>query len=291
MKIKKRYIALIMGLGLLATCQTELLKFRKNDKKQRQQLLEQGQQDVHFYTYKTGSQCMHYTITGSDTLPLVLFVHGAPGSSSQMLDYLADTTLTKIAQVATADRPGYGYSGFGIAEPSLEKQALALKPILEKHGTGRTILVGHSFGGPVIARMAMDFPELTGGLILVAGSIDPELEPEYWWQKPLDWPVFRWMLPPAFRVSNQEILPLKSELTKMLPLWSNITCPVTVIQGTKDKLVDPGNAHFAAKKLTKSSRLEIDTLENKDHFIMWTERSHITKKITEMLELTSTNPE
>ncbi len=275
----------------MATCQMEFLKFRKNDKKQRRQLLEQGQQDVRFHTFKIGNQSMHYTITGSDTLPLVLFVHGAPGSSSQMLDYLADTTLTKRAQVATVDRPGYGYSGFGTAEPSLEKQALALKPILEKNGTGRAILVGHSFGGPVIARMAMDFPELTGGLILVAGSIDPELEPEYWWQKPLDWPVFRWMLPPAFRVSNQEILPLKGELTKMLPLWSKITCPVTVIQGTKDKLVDPGNAHFATIKLTKSSRLEIDTLENKDHFIMWTERNHITKKITEMLELTSSDPE
>ena len=285
MKFKKRYIALVLGFGLLATCQLEFLKFRKRDEKQRQQLLEQGQQDVSFQTYKTGSQPMHYTFTGSDSLPLVLFVHGAPGSSSQMLGYLADANLTKVAQVAVADRPGYGYSGFGSAERSLEKQALALKPILEKHGSGRAILVGHSFGGPVIARAAMDFPELVGGLVIVAGSIDPELEPDYWWQKPLDWPAIRWMVPPAFRVSNQEILPVKSELEKMLPLWSHVTCPVTVIQGMNDNLVDPGNAAFASNMLTNNRHVLIDTIQNDGHFIMWTREEQIVGRILEMLEL------
>ncbi len=285
MKFKKRYIALALALGLLVSCQMEFLKFRKSDEKQRLQMLEKGQQNVSFETYKTGSQSMHYTITGSDSLPLVLFVHGAPGSSSQMLSYLSDTALTKVAQVATVDRPGYGYSCFGAAERSLEKQALALKPILEKHGTGRAILVGHSFGGPVIARMAMDFPELVGGLVIVAGSIDPELEPEYWWQKPLDWRAIRWMVPPAFRVSNQEILPLKNELEQMLPLWDNIVCPVTVIQGMEDNLVDAGNAAFAGKMLVNSSHVVIDTIQNDGHFIMWTRQERIVGKIVEMIDL------
>jgi pimeloyl-ACP methyl ester carboxylesterase len=234
-------------------------------------------------------QSVHYTHTGAGSLPLVVLVHGAPGSSSSMLDYLANAHLTSTAQVVAVDRPGYGYSGFGKAEGSLERQAAAIKPILEKHGQPaaglpKPILVGHSFGGPVIARLAMDYPELVGGLVIVAGSIAPQLEPQDWWQEPLDWLGIRWMLPPAARVCNQEILPLRQELEKMLPLWEKITCPVTVIQGLKDKLVHPGNAGFARNMLINSSRLEIDTLENDGHFILWTKKDRVMEKVLEMLQ-------
>ncbi len=51
-----------------------------------------------------------------------------------------------------------------------------MKPILELVVNQKTILVGHSLGGPVIARTAMDYPDLVDGLILVGGSIDPEME-------------------------------------------------------------------------------------------------------------------
>jgi pimeloyl-ACP methyl ester carboxylesterase len=220
-------------------------------------------------------------------------LHGAPGSSSGMLDYLTNKALTRVTQVVAVDRSGYGYSGLGKAGLSLEKQAAAIKPIEEKYrasqsagGSTRppvTILAGHSFGGPVIARAAMDFSELVDGLVIVAGSIDPGLEPHDWWQAPLDWPVVRSVLPFAARVCNQEILPLPEELEKMLPLWEKITCPVTVIQGTKDKLVHPGNVAFARIMLVNSSRVEIDTLENRGHFILWTEKDMVAEKIIEMV--------
>lgn len=284
MKIKKRY--LIPGLvciGLFATCKMEFLKFRQSENKQRTTLLEKGQPDVKFFTYRWNGREIHYTQTGADTLPLVVMVHGSPGSSSACLGFLSDQALTAAAQVISVDRPGFGYSGFGNTERSLKEQAAALKPILEAHKAGKTILAGHSFGGPVIVRMAMDFPELVDGLVIVAGSIDPDLEPHYWWQKPLDWSVFRWMMPPAFRVSNQEILPLKEELKEMLPRWKKITCPVTIIQGMKDNLVAPGNAGFAKKMLVNSRRVEIDTLENDGHFIFWTKQERITQKIIDLL--------
>ena len=286
MKIKKRYLILgLISTGLFATCKMEFLKCRQNEEKQRASLLKNGQADVNFWTYEINGQHIHCTRTGSNTSSLVLMVHGSPGSSSACLGYLSDTALTRLAQVVSVDRPGFGYSGFGKAEGSLGKQAVALKPILEAHKTGKRILVGHSYGGPVIVRMAMYFPELVDGLVIVAGSVDPELEPHYWWQKPLEWPVFRWMLPPAFRVSNQEILPLKEELREMLPRWKDITCPVTVIQGMKDDLVDPDNADFAKKMLANSHRVEIDTLRNDNHFIFWTKQDRITRKIIDLLNV------
>jgi pimeloyl-ACP methyl ester carboxylesterase len=54
-----------------------------------------------------------------------------------------------------------------------------LKPIVAKQRQNgkQVILVGHSLGGPLIARMTMDYPELIDGLVFVAGSVAPKLEP------------------------------------------------------------------------------------------------------------------
>ncbi|HYC86757.1 MAG TPA: alpha/beta fold hydrolase, partial [Chryseosolibacter sp.] len=180
------------------------------------------------HSYETGFREIHYAKAGDESKPLVLFIHGSPGSLEAFVHFLADSALLQHAFMITTDRPGFGYSNFGNAEPSLVKQARALKPILEKYRNNRPIiLVGHSLGGPLIARMAIDEPDLVDGLIIVAGSIDPELEPnETWFRAPLATPFLSWVLPRSFRASNEEIYKLKPELQEMMPLWKNITCPV-----------------------------------------------------------------
>jgi pimeloyl-ACP methyl ester carboxylesterase len=250
--------------------------------------------DVYFQTknvkgsqhqYKTGKYTIHYAQAGNEIKPLVVFVHGSPGSLSAFIDFLSDTALTNHALVITTDRPGFGHSNFGIGEPSIEKQASALKPILEKHKENKPIiLVGHSLGGPVIARMAIDYPELVDGLILVAASIDPELEPnETWFRAPLATPFLSWILPRSFRASNDEIYQLKPELENMMPLWKDIHCPVIVIQGKKDSLVPEGNAYFAKKMLTGTS-VELMLFDDMNHFIPWNNPQIIKQAILQLLE-------
>ena len=122
------------------------------------------------HSYPVGkNRIINYLKAGDETLPLVVFVHGSPGSLDAFIDFMADTALLKRAQLITVDRPGFGASNFGYAEPSLEKQATYLRPILEGNKKHRPIiLVGHSLGGPVIARMAMEYGELIDGLVIVA---------------------------------------------------------------------------------------------------------------------------
>src|SRR5436853_881219 len=101
--------------------------------------------------YYVGKQRINYLTVGRDTLPLVVFVHGSPGSLSAFIDFMSDEQLLKVAHLVSVDRPGFGSSNFGYAEPSLAKQAADLKPILEKYHKQRPIiLVGHSLAGPVI---------------------------------------------------------------------------------------------------------------------------------------------
>lgn len=274
---------MVLLAGIFGLSRSDLFSFRTSELEQKKYLRERGQGELTFANFELDNQNLHLTHVGNDSLPLVVLVHGSPGSSSAFLDYLADTFLTKVAQVVAIDRLGYGYSNYGDTESSLKKQAAFLKKILEKYHRKKAILLGHSFGAPVIARMAMDFPDLVGGLVIVAGSIDPDLEPREWWRKPLNWFFVRWILPKSLRVCNQEILPLYGELEKMLPLWEKITCPVTVIQGEKDKLVPKGNADFAKKMLVNSENVDIQIIKGGNHFVLWSLRKEIIARIIELV--------
>jgi len=235
------------------------------------------------YTY--GNRTMNYLIAGDRDKPLVVFVHGSPGSLSAFIDFMSDSVLLQKAMLISVDRPGFGASNFGQAEPSLQKQAAMLKPMLEEYKENRPIiLVGHSLGGPLIARMAMDYPELIDGLVFVAASIDPALEPnEVWFRAPLATPFLKWILPRSFRASNDEIYKLKPELENMLPTWKTITVPSIFVQGKEDSFVPYQNVDFA-KRMLVNAPVKIQLLEGVDHFIPWSHPQLIRQATLEMLE-------
>lgn len=241
----------------------------------------------HEHQIAIGNRSINYAEIGNDSLPVVVFVHGSPGSWSAFVDFMKDTTLLKQVKMVSVDRLGFGRSHLGKAEISLEQQARYLMPILKKykHQGQKLIVVGHSLGGPVIARLAMDYPTLVDALVIVAGSIAPQLEPnERWFRLPLHfWPI-RWLIPASFRASNTEILYLKPELEKMLPLWKNIHQPVIVIQGQKDNLVDPLNADFAQKMLVNSQEVKMVIVPDMNHFVPWEHPELIKNAILQVLK-------
>ena len=234
--------------------------------------------------FKADKLTMEYVEAGDSTKPLVLFVHGSPGSLSAFLWYLVDSTLLENGFLITTDRPGFGHSNFGVGEPSLDKQARILTRLIEIHQSSRpVILVGHSLGGPLIAKVAMDYPHLVDGLVIVAGSIDPDLEPnETWFRAPLSTPFLRWVLPRSFRASNDELYQLKPQLQDMVPDWGKITCPVAVIHGERDSLVPFGNVAFAEKSLVNA---KVHYLLKKDagHFIPWQNKDLVVEGILKVL--------
>jgi len=234
-------------------------------------------------TYHHEGREMHYVSTGDQSKPMVLFVHGSPGSWDAFINFMSNGRLLEYAHVVSVDRPGFGKSGRDIAERSIKRQAADIKPILDANTSSQgAILVGHSLGGPVIAQMAMDYPDQVAGLILVAPSIDPELEKTKWYQIPADWMLFSWMVPKVLVTTNREILPLKAELERMMPQWKDIRVPVTVIQGEKDKLVPAANADFARKALVNAP-LTMVRIENMNHFVPWTHPALIEKAILDHL--------
>lgn len=231
----------------------------------------------------TGSKAIHYVKAGNPDGPLVLFVHGSPGSLSAFIHFLADSSLNRDLLLISTDRPGFGHSNFGVAEPSLKKQSAALAPILHKHPSNRPVLlVGHSLGGPLVVRMALDYPEMVDGLILVAPSISPELEPnETWWRAPFASPFLSWVLPRSLRASNEEIYQLKPQLEAMAAELDKITCLVIVIQGESDSLVPAANADFAQAKFI-NAKVDVTRKAGMNHFVPWTNPELIREAILKL---------
>ncbi len=283
---KTRYILILGGVFLLFQLTSGCFSFRMSKSEIKEYFIHSDQKPI-ITKYKIGGRRINYASIGGDSLPTVIFFHGAPGSWSAFISFLADTTLSKKAKLISVDRPGYGYSDFGNSMPSLDKQAELLKKILEDNQTTPTILVGHSLGGPIIAKLAMKYPDLVNALIMAAPSIDPQLEPnEFWFRMPLHTPFLRWVLPTSLRVTNDEIYFLKDELEEMLPYWSIIRVPVTIIQGEQDDMVPAGNAAFAKKMLVNSSKVNVVMVKDMNHFVPWTHPQLIKQAILKSINET-----
>lgn len=78
-----------------------------------------------------------------------------------------------VGEHATAvvyDRAGYGGSESGPEPRDVRHLAADLADLLDHFGSQPAILVGHSLGGPIIRRYAMEHPERVAGLVLVDQS-------------------------------------------------------------------------------------------------------------------------
>ncbi len=237
------------------------------------------------HDYTVDGRTMHYLEAGTnDAVPLILFVHGSPGEWQAWAQYLSDPDLSTRAHMIAVDRPGFGGSEAGKVEPSLERQCRDIAPLLDRAAPGqRVVLVGHSFGGPVICRLAMDHPDQITDLIVLAGSIDPGQEQTKWYQYAAKWWIFRWLVPTELQMANGEIMPLKRGLTEMMPLWPKIRQRVTVIQGLADNLVPPENADFAQRMMINARPLEIIRIPGMNHFLPWKQYPLVKKTILEHL--------
>lgn len=194
-----------------------------------------------------GGRTLFWVESGDPEKRAVVFVHGTPGGWGAFRAYLGSAELLPMARLVSIDRPGWGRSG-GETQTRLGEQAAAVAAVVDAlEGSEPPILVGHSLGAPIVARTAMDFPEKVGGLVLVSPSIDPDLERLTWYQRlGRRWP-WRRLLPAGLRTALHELVPLRDELAAMAGRWGEVRVPVTVVQGGRDRLVDPRNADFAER--------------------------------------------
>ena len=260
------------GLLLCTACwiifAQSCMKFRISDSKAKAEFDKLGL-SVSFHYIKVDDIALHYAKAGAADKPTLFFVHGSPGSWDAFKMYMQDTLLLKHFRIISIDRPGFGYSDFGTAY-HLSYQASLINKIIEKENNNEPVhLIGHSIGGPVIVRMAQDKPQYFSSLTILSGSVSPYDEPKEYWRYAFAYSPLKFLMPGAFRPSNDEIVYFKKELYKLDERYDLLRMPVTFIHGDKDKFVTVKNVDYGKSKLEHNPGVKIILIPGAGHFIPW----------------------
>lgn len=230
------------------------VSFRTSDKGVNKDFQKKGV-DVRIYHKEFEGTSIRYIETGltDASSPLIIFIHGAPGSSNAFDKFLQDPLLYKKARLISVDRLGYGYSDYGNSEESIARHGRQIKFIMDQYTeSSKVILAGHSFGGPIVAKVMMDYPELVETGIMLAPAVDPENEKIVSIAYPTKWKATRWLFSGAIKVSSDEKFSHVEELKKMENDWDKIQKPLIHVHGKKDGLVPYENLPFVISKMQDS---------------------------------------
>ena len=227
---------------------------------------------------------LHFLEAGTPGKPLVVFVHGTPGSWEGFSSFLQDPRLLEATHMIALDRPGFGASADTGATTAFRDQARAVRLLFTRGATDtKAMVVGHSLGGSIAYRVATDYPNEVGGILAISSALDPTLIAPGWYNHAANLRLVRWLLPKALVTSNAEMMPLKDELADMTSRLRTLHMPVTVIQGAKDGLVDDRHVDFVEQRLVNA---EVRALRFPDdgHFIIWEQPDLIVDEIFALMQ-------
>jgi len=126
---------------------------------------------------ETTAGSIHYARRGEGAETIVL-VHGFGGDLDNWLFNI--DALAGKARVYALDLPGHGQSTKTVGEPSLAGLSSALTAFMDAVGIDSAHLIGHSMGGAVVLRTAIDTPERVKSLTLIASAgLGPEINAAY----------------------------------------------------------------------------------------------------------------
>jgi len=241
--------------------------------------------DYSIHRVDFGSSELRYIETGLEldsAGTVIIFIHGAPGSSDAFHSYISDSVLLEKATLIAVDRPGYGYSDYGNPTVSIVDQAEAVMSIINKIKARKIILVSHSYGCAIAGVIAVNLPDLVSANILVCPVIDPLNEKIFFFSSWSSLPIIKHLFSGAMQVSSFEKMNHADELKSIEYLWSQTKVPTVLFHGRQDWIAPVENAYYLNDKIS-SEFLTVDLDDEASHFILWKEQDKIVQKIIEFL--------
>lgn len=233
--------------------------------------------ELHAGTLNIASHHLHLFSVGKKECPTLVFIHGSPGGWDDYRYYLEDSVLRLKYRIIAIDRTGFGGSDAGMAM-HLQEQADIIGQYLKQIQNGQAIyLIGHSYGGPLVALLAADYPHVIKKIVIVAGALSPSLEDKENWRPFFIQRPFRYLLPSDAQTSNEELWYLKKDLIGLAKKLPMISCPIDVLHATNDMLVDYRNTDYIKRYCSSAPKVTIISFSSGNHFLPFNRQKEIVR--------------
>jgi pimeloyl-ACP methyl ester carboxylesterase len=117
-----------------------------------------------------GGHKLHVNCTGKGS-PIVVVENGFGDFSFDWV--LVQKRVSQFTRICTYDRAGYAWSDRGPQPRTFPQINLELHDALAKLGEhGPFVLVGHSYGGPVVRNYALTYPQQVAGMVQVDAAFE-----------------------------------------------------------------------------------------------------------------------
>jgi pimeloyl-ACP methyl ester carboxylesterase len=240
------------------------------------------QASLDYYT-NTSGYVLRYATLWNPSQPTLLFLHGTPGSISDAFSFLKKTDVLTHYHVIVPDRPGFGGSMKGNEMPTIKEQWELLSELLFLSGNSEKItLVWWSYAGALFPYIASQYNNKIESMVIVAGTMDPDHQTIWKISYPLHYTWLKYIIPSLLRVTNSEKLASRDQLTSISWVREDITIPVWLIHGKKDRIVNIENTYFAEKKLINSKKVIVTIIDDSGHEIPITKPQSIIDLLEEL---------
>jgi pimeloyl-ACP methyl ester carboxylesterase len=212
------------------------------------------------------------------TLPTLVFVHGSPGSSLDYKRYFNDSILNKKANLITYDRIGYGLKNLGKIQGTLAFEMEILHDLIKDISVNKIILIGYSYGGPVILASNKNYKYK----ISLASAVVGEYEPMFGVLSLYKWKLTRPLVPAMLRAAAKEKYAHLTDLSMYKDKWNLSPSKVVNIQGDKDFIVPYKNSKFLEDTID-ADKFTMVTIKGGGHDLIWTNFELIKSEILKTL--------
>jgi pimeloyl-ACP methyl ester carboxylesterase len=226
-----------------------------------------------------------------------VFIHGAGGSSSA---WYFQKELENAMEIILLDLPGHGKSR-GPAPDTIEGIREAVYETLCSLNIAQCFIAGHSMGGAAAMSLALAYPSLVKGLILIGTGARLRVAPEFLEgiQKDKEKTVrmivevaFGRKTPPALKESGVREMMKCDALTilsdyhacdrfDIMATAARISAPTLILCAQSDLLTPPKYSEYLNSQI-KGSRIEL--IEGAGHLMMLEKPAEVNKLIREFVD-------
>lgn len=224
------------------------------------------------YDTLNGLKYRKISLKTNDTLPTLVFVHGTVGSLNDFNKYLSDSLLQSKFNMLAYDRIGYNFNDKNPVQESIALERLHLQQVLKSLPKNKTILIGYSYGGPIV----LSIKERVKKVILLAPAVYSKVEPMPWIVKLYKYNVVRWFVSYVWQQAAKEKMSHPKDLQNFESNWKTTPNKITAIHGTADWIAPLSNSEFLERQFSKE-QFKLIRLKNVGHGLVWSNFNQIKK--------------